>query len=100
LSTLAEVYKEAKIVGLPESTPGQTGNPFSTENVATSIALYKHIMGAGAAGIDMSSADIQKMTESVQKLSSEVEAAKQSSQNASRSTEPTKYTYLDDKALY
>lgn len=100
LSTLGEVYKEAKIVGLPESTPGSNGNPFSTENVATSIALYKHIMGSGAAGVDMSAADIQKMTQSVQKLSSEVEAAKLTSQSASRSTEPTKYTYLDDKALY
>ena len=49
LVALGDIYKEAKIVGLPESSEesGSGQNPFATENVATAIALYKHIMGPG-----------------------------------------------------
>ena len=47
VETLSRIYDEVKLVGIPAQASGagsaDSGNPLSTENLATAMVMLKHV---------------------------------------------------------
>ena len=54
LETLAKIYSEVKIVGLPSNSGNNGGsdsnNPLSAENIATAMVMFKQVTGGEKVG--------------------------------------------------
>ena len=60
LQTLNKIFKEVKIVGLPSSKGGSSSSsdPLSPENIATALALFKHVTGKDISSEGLSAQDV------------------------------------------
>lgn len=60
LDALTKIYKEVKIVGLPSSAKGgsSSSDPLSAENIATALALFKHVTGKDLGTQELNAGDI------------------------------------------
>ena len=102
LDTISNIYKEVKIVGLPESNGSDSSNPLSPENIATAMIMFKQVTGKESIG-DLSTSDIQNIQSQIGSLKKgldEVNRGGSGSQRSGNSYDDDSVRYLDSQTLY
>lgn len=102
LDTISRVYKEVKIVGLPSSSGGGSGSgdPLSAENIATALALYKHVTGKDLGNGELSAGDIHTIQSQIGNLKSGLDEMNKKGTGSGASKDGDRVRYLDSQTLY
>ena len=103
LDTLNSVYEKVKIVGLPSTPQGgsSSSDPLSAENIATALALFKHVTGKEISNGELNAGDIHTIQTQIGNLKSGLdEMNKKSSGSGTSKADEDRVRYLDSKTLY
>ena len=101
IEALNDILSHAKVLMIPAES-GNAGGEWNNQKIATSLTLFKSILGAGGPAMLQAGRPQPDLLSEVQKKISQLEQISSSGGNkSSNQTKSTpRYQYHDDKALY